>query len=124
MVIIVTIVNVRATADLQAAVLDRVDAAAGLRADAIQRWLDEQERSVVFLGGLFTEVASAQEDIRALLEEGASPDEMAAATDAVRTTLDYVIRQTADAQELIVLDIDGTIQVSTFPAHEGAGAVR
>ncbi len=118
-VIIVTIVNVRATADLQAAVLDRVDAAAGLRADAIQRWLDEQERSVIFLGGLFTEVASAQADIRALLEEGASPDEVAAATDSVRTTLDYVIRQTADAQELIILDIDGTIVVSTFPAHEG-----
>jgi PAS domain S-box-containing protein len=118
-VIIVTIVNVRATADLQAAVLDRVDAAAALRADGVQRWLDEQERSVVFLGGLFSEVGSAQQDIRALLEEGASDDEMAAATDAVRTTLDFVIRQTADAQELIILDIDGTIRVSTFPTHEG-----
>ncbi len=118
-VIIVTIVNVRATADLQEAVLDRVDAAAGLRADAVQRWLDEQERSIVFLGGLFNEVGSAQEDIRALLEDGSTPEEMAAATDVVRTTLDYVISQTADAQELIVLDSAGVISVSTFPGHEG-----
>ncbi|HEY8170665.1 MAG TPA: response regulator [Candidatus Limnocylindria bacterium] len=118
-VIIVTIVNIRATADLQAAVLDRVDAAAGLRADAVQRWLDEQERSVVFLGGLFAEVGSAQQDIRAVLEPGASPDEVAAATDEVRTTLDFVMSQTADAQELIILDIEGIIRVSTVPTHEG-----
>ena len=82
-VIIVTIVNVRATADLQEAVLDRVEAAAGLRADAVQRWLDEQERSIVFLGGLFNEVGSAQQDIRALLEEGSTPDEVAEFLDGV-----------------------------------------
>ena len=37
---------------LEAQVFDRLDAAAQLKADSLDRWLDEQRRNVVFVGGL------------------------------------------------------------------------
>ena len=44
------IVYLRATDDLTASVYDRLDAVAGIKADALDRWIDEQTRNVVFIG--------------------------------------------------------------------------
>ena len=43
------VVYVRATDDLTSSVYDRLDAVAGIKADALDRWIDEQTRNVVFV---------------------------------------------------------------------------
>src|SRR3954451_20917 len=50
--IVGTISYLRARSSLQSQVFDRLDAASQLRADSLDRWLDEQRRNVVFVGGL------------------------------------------------------------------------
>src|SRR3954469_7133730 len=47
-----TIVYVRATADLTAGVYDRLDAVASVKADSLERWIDEQTRNVVYIGSI------------------------------------------------------------------------
>ena len=114
--IIGAVVNIRATDDLRAAALDHLSTAADARVSAVERWLEEQRRNVTFSAGLFEESTDDREAIRSLLRAG--PD-VETARDAVRSTLAYVVRQSSATQELMVLDLDGTIQVSTFAAHEG-----
>ena len=42
----------RARSSLRDQVFDRLDAAEQLKADSLDRWIDEQRRNVVFVGGL------------------------------------------------------------------------
>ena len=58
------IVYARATGDLTASVYDRLDAVAGIKADALDRWIDEQSRNVVFVGV----VPGVGDDARAFLD--------------------------------------------------------
>ncbi len=46
-VVVGAVVYVRATDDLTASVYDRLDAVVGIKADALDRWIDEQTRNVV-----------------------------------------------------------------------------
>src|SRR5688500_8731993 len=48
--VVSAITYVRATSDLTSSVYDRLDAIAGLKAEALDRWIDEQIRNVVFVG--------------------------------------------------------------------------
>ncbi len=115
------VVNVRATDELRAAILDRVSAAAGLKTDAVQRWLEEQRRTAVFLAGLLGDAAGTtdRDDLRLLLlEEGTEADRAAART-SVDATLGFIVESAADAAELLLLDPDGVVRVSTVPTHEG-----
>ena len=116
--IIGVVVNVRATDDLRSAAIDHLSTAADSRVSAVQRWLEEHRRNVAFSAGLFEQTAEEREGIQSLLITGAGDVE--SARDSVRATLAYVVRQSSATQELMVLDLDGTIQVSTFTAHEGA----
>ena len=120
-VVVGLVVNVRATDDLRAAILDRVSAAAGLKTDSVERWLEEQRRTAVFLAGLLGNVAgtSDRDDLRLLLLEEGTDAERVAARQSVDATLGFIRESTADAKELLLLDSDGMIRVSTVPAHEG-----
>ena len=120
-VVVGLVVNVRATDDLRAAILDRVSAAAGLKTDSVERWLEEQRRTAVFLAGLLGDVAgtSDRDDLRLLLLEEGTDAERVAARQSVDATLGFIRESTADAKELLLLDSDGMIRVSTVPAHEG-----
>ena len=59
--------------------------------------------------------------VQLLLDPTSSPRARVAAADAVRATLSFAVGQTADAQELFLIDLDGRIVVSTNNAHEGTG---
>ncbi len=115
--IIGVVVNVRATDDLRSAAIDHLSTAADARVTAVERWLDEHRRSVSFSAGLFDQSTEAGDALRGLLVAG---DDSDAARNAVRETLAYVVRQSSATQELMVLDLEGRIRVSTFAAHEGA----
>lgn len=112
---------VRARDALQDSVFDRLDTAAGQKADSVDRWVDEQRRNVVFaaglLGGFETGSVELSRNVRRVLEDPRS--RRGNAHDSAVSVLKYIVSQTADAQELLVLDLRGEIVASTVPAHEG-----
>ena len=120
-VVVGLVVNVRATDDLRAAILDRVSAAAALKADSVERWLEEQRRTATFLAGLLGDAAgtSDRDDLRLLLLEEGTEAERAEARRSVDATLGFIVESTAGAKELLLLDTIGMVHVSTVPAHEG-----
>jgi PAS domain S-box-containing protein len=114
----------RARDELERSVFDRLEAAAELKADSLDRWVDEQRRNVVFVAGVLggyqtgAGLSAVNDDLLALLGEaetapGGDPSE------SVTGLLRYVVRQTADAQEFLVLDLDGTVVASTVAEREG-----
>ena len=113
----------RARGSLETTVFDRLNAAEQLKADSIDRWIDEQRRNVVFVAGLMGGFQSGTstgvgKDVQQVLAGAAGDARLAPARDGVRSVLKYVVSQTADAQELLVLDLDGRVVVSTVPDHE------
>ncbi len=127
-VLMVAVVGVvayqRARASIQGTVFDRLDAASELKADSLDRWIDEQRRNVVFVAGLLGgyETGGAVEGLNEEVERlvgGATGPQGRQAHDAVESILTYVVSKTADAQEFLVLDLDGTILESTVDEHEG-----
>jgi signal transduction histidine kinase/ActR/RegA family two-component response regulator len=120
--IVGTISYLRARDSLETSVFDRLSAANQLKADSIDRWVDEQRRNVVFVGGLlggFKSAGALGSDVRGLLERPPGDPGLAATRDTVASALAYVVGQTADAQEFLVLDLDGRVVVSTVRDHEG-----
>ena len=114
-VVVGAAVYARATSDLSASVFDRLEAVAAIKADALDRWVDEQSRNVVFVGVM----PGVGDDARVYLEPGSSSAERDAAETRLRTILATVVSQTADAEEISILSLDGTIAISTLAAHEG-----
>jgi PAS domain S-box-containing protein len=109
----------RARDALEASVYDRLDTAAEQKADSLDRWIDEQRRNAVFVAGLLGgyELGEAQglgAQTRELVEGARTGD----AHDAVVAALKYTVSQTADAEEFLVLDLDGHVVASTDPEHE------
>ena len=125
-----TVSYLRARDSLETLVFDRLSAAEQLKADSLDRWIDEQRRNVVFvaglLGGFRTEVGVPSGTssglggaVRDVLTRRPGDARTAAARASVRSVLGYVVSQTADAQEFLVLDLDGKVVVSTVRPHEG-----
>jgi signal transduction histidine kinase/ActR/RegA family two-component response regulator len=121
--IVGTVSYLRARDSVEGLVFDRLGAATQLKADALDRWIDEQRRNVVFVAGLLGGFESGTSggigrDARIVLGDAPRGRNDAAARASVRSVLRYVVGQTADAQELLVLDLDGRVVVSSVPAHE------
>jgi PAS domain S-box-containing protein len=110
-----TIVYARATSDLTTSVYERLDAVAGLKADALDRWIDEQSRNVVFVGVM----PGVGDDAREFLDPASRSCAREAAVERLRQMLAIVVSQSADAEEIFILDLDGTIRISTLADHEG-----
>jgi signal transduction histidine kinase/CheY-like chemotaxis protein len=113
----------RARDSLKTSVFDRLTAAEQLKADSLDRWIDEQRRNVVFVAGLLGGFQSGTQsglgnDVRKVLSHPAGAKETSAARAHIAPVLKYVVAQTADAQELSVLDLDGNVVVSTVPGED------
>ena len=120
--IVGTVSYLRARDSLETSVFERLSAANQLKADSIDRWIDEQRRSVVFVGGLLGGLwagGALGSDVRDLLERPPGDPRLAKTRSSVASALAYVVGQTADAQEFFVLDLDGRVVVSTVRDHEG-----
>ena len=113
------VVNARATDQLGAAAADRLDAAAALKVDAIEAWLDDQRNSVIFTAGLLSAGTDGSDPARTLLGGDANAADAADAAGTIREILVNVVEQSANADELVVLDAAGTVVVSSTPGHEG-----
>ncbi len=115
----------RAKSSLQGTVFDRLGSASELKAGSVNRWLDEQRRNVVFAAGLLSGSNAYGGSLGVLnrqLAELLNPTSSATkqeSHDSIDELLAYVVSETADAQEFMVLDPSGEIVVSTVPEHEG-----
>ena len=109
------VVYVRATDDVTRGLYDRLDAVAANKADALNRWIDEQTRNVVYVGS----ISGFGDDARAFLDPASPADVRAAAEARLRDDLKKVVVGTADAEEIYILDLDGIVRLSTFTTHEG-----
>ncbi len=121
--IVGTVSYLRARSSLETSVFDRLSAAERLKADSIDRWIDEQRRNVVFVAGLLGGFQSGTSsgvgsDVHEVLARAPGAAQAARARAGVQSVLEYVVSQTADAQEFLVLDLDGRVVVSTVRAHE------
>jgi PAS domain S-box-containing protein len=110
------VVYVRATNDLTNAVYDRLDAAAALKTDALSRWIDEQTRNVVYVGA----IPGFGDDARVFLDASATTAARDQAGQRLRNDLGTVVRQMSDAEEIFILDLNGTVRLSTLARDEGA----
>jgi signal transduction histidine kinase/CheY-like chemotaxis protein/HAMP domain-containing protein len=114
----------RARSTLQASIYERLDAALEQKASAVNSWIDDQRRNVVFVGQLFGSTQSSGDpQLKRLSQELLSPDTgpvaRRTAHDVILATLNGVVSQTADAEEYLILDQNGTVRLSTVAAHEG-----
>ena len=115
LLVVGVIVYARATDDLTNGVFDRLEAVAAVKADALDRWIDEQTRNVVYVGA----IPGFGDDARIYLDPAAAASDRDAARARLRSDLETVVSKTADAEEIFILGLDGTIQLSTLGGDEG-----
>jgi adenylate cyclase len=100
---------------LEASAYDRLSAVADARTDALDRWIAEQQRNIVFIGTL----PEVGREGRILVAEDAKPPVRRQAHSVLERQLTSAVRRMSDAQELLILNLQGEIVASTFVAHEG-----
>ena len=90
----------RARSSLESQVFNRLDAAEQLKADSLDRWLDEQRRNVVFVGGLLGGYISGNasgsglaQATQSVLEGGPGGARGTPAHASVEAALKYVVRR-------------------------------
>ena len=113
--IVGSVVYVRATSDLTNAVYERLDAVAAVKADALGRWIDEQYRNVVYVG----QIPGFGDDAGVLLDPSSPSAARAASRAHLTAELKTVVDQMSDAEEIFILDLAGTIQLSTLAGDVG-----
>jgi PAS domain S-box-containing protein len=113
----------QARSALRDSAVARLGTAADQKSDSLDRWIDEQRRNVVFtaglLGGYTGKATSIGGPAQTLLDPGAGTAAQGAARKEVVDILQYTVSQTTDAEEFVVLDLDGRIVASTDLEHEG-----
>ena len=115
-VAVAVIAFLRARDSLESSVYDRLGAVADAKSEALDRWIDEQQRSLVFIGSL-PQVGRAGE---AMLDRNSGPERRETAHDQLAAALTNTVQQTSEAEEYLVLDLQGGVRLSTVPDHEGA----
>src|SRR5882672_5179402 len=96
--IVGTISYLRARSSLQGQVFDRLNAAEQLKADSLDRWLDEQRRNVVFVGGLLGGYLSGDagglaQATQTVINQGSASAKGKAAHNSVESAFKYIVSQ-------------------------------
>jgi signal transduction histidine kinase/HAMP domain-containing protein len=106
---------VRATETLKQSIFDRLQAVATLKEEGFIRWVDEQRRNVVFIAWL----PEVRFQAGSLLSHSESGSDYRNAYQLLAELLRFVVTSTSDSAELFILDLKGSIVLSTDKAHEG-----
>ncbi len=106
---------IEATDALQASVFERLNAVATLKADELNRWVNDQLRDVLFVAGL----PSVQTQGEILLRQSAASPAYQAAYQALSENLTKIIAQKPGLREIFILDLDGNVIISTDLSHVG-----
>jgi PAS domain S-box-containing protein len=114
-----TVAFIRAREALKQSVFDRLQAVANLKEDELNRWTDDQRRDVVFIAWL----PEVREKAGSLLGSPEAAPAYQAAYDLLTEYLKFVVTSTSDSTELLILDLNGIVALSTDKAHEGQNQV-
>ncbi len=105
----------RAREALKQSVFDRLQAVASLKEDELNRWADDQRRNVVFIAWL-PEVRAQASSLLSYPESDLAYQQAYA---LLTEYLKFVVTSTSDSTELLILNLNGEIALSTDKAHEG-----
>jgi signal transduction histidine kinase/HAMP domain-containing protein len=105
----------RAREALKQSIFNRLEAVSTLKEDALNRWIDDQRRDVVFIAWL----PEVGEQAGLLLSRPESSSEFQTAYTILSEYLKFLVTSTSDSAELFILDLDGNIILSTDKSHEG-----
>jgi signal transduction histidine kinase len=109
------LVYVQATATLTQSVFDRLHAVSILKEDGLNRWVDQQRLDLVFIAW--------QPEVRTqagnLLGDSATPGDRALAHQYLADYLKFVVTSVSDSDELMVMDLNGYVILSTQEQHDG-----
>jgi signal transduction histidine kinase len=108
-------VYVQATNDLEQSVIDRLAAVSSLKEDALTRWVNDQSRNLVFVAWM----PSIQAQAGRVLDESQSSRIRAGSKEVLAANLSSIVGSMSDAEELILMDLEGNIVVSSNRRHEG-----
>jgi hypothetical protein len=105
----------QATRSLTDSVFDRLGAVATLKEDSLNRWIDQQRLNIVFTAFQPT----VQQQAGTLLDDSVSAADRKTAYAAISDYLKFVVTSVSDSSELLILDLNGKVVLSTLPDHEG-----
>ena len=105
----------QAAESLKESSYDRLRAVAVLKETSINRWVDEQRRNLTFIAWL----PEIQEQAGTLLDPGSDSASYQQAYSVLANYLIYVVSSVSDAEELFILDLNGTVVLSTSASQEG-----
>jgi len=98
----------QAVQSLEVSVEDKLNTVAELKAESLNRWLEEQQRNAVFLANL-TEIRSLSAD---LLNQDLPIRDRELAHRELTKLLKIIVQRTTDFQDIQILDMNGQIVVS------------
>jgi PAS domain S-box-containing protein len=105
----------QAAATLQQSLFSQLGAVATLKEDNLVRWVEDERQNVVFVAG----TSEMEQQSERVLDAARPAAERQTARAALSTYLRYVLTSASDSQELLILDLNGEVVLSTTPAHEG-----
>jgi signal transduction histidine kinase len=100
---------------LTESVYERLQAVATLKEDGLNRWVDKQRLSIVFI----TSIPEVRRQSGALINTAPASPEWGEAYSILQVYLTSVISELAELDELLILNLDGKVLLSTLPDHEG-----
>jgi signal transduction histidine kinase/HAMP domain-containing protein/ActR/RegA family two-component response regulator len=116
MVAIVCVVTYyRAKASLESSVYARLGAVADAKTGALDSWVADQQRNLVFIGTL-PQIGTEADQV---LGTKTGEKRQKAARAAMTKELTTVVNRTTDAQEFLLLSPSGVVEVSTVAGHAG-----
>jgi PAS domain S-box-containing protein len=105
----------QATQTLTSSVYDRLNAVATLKENGLNNWVDDQTQNVVMLAWL----PNVRSQAGTFLSMPDSSPEKKQAYRALSDFLHLVITRTSYTDELYLIDMNGTIAISSDKSHEG-----
>lgn len=105
----------RAREALKQSIFTRLEAVATLKETTLNRWIDDQRRDVVFIAWL----PEVGEQSGILLNSPPDSAEYQSAYAILSAYLKFLVTSTSDSAELLILNLDGKIVLSTDKSHEG-----
>ena len=106
---------VQATGALKQSVFDRLEAVSTLKEDGFDHWVDDQLQNEVMIAWM----PVVREQTGTLLSTPWSDPNHQMAYTSLSEYLNLVVTQTSYSEEMFILDLNGTVVVSTDKTHEG-----
>lgn len=106
---------VQATEALKESVFDRLDAVSTLKEDGFDHWVDDQLQNVVMIAWL----PAVREQTGTLLSHGRSGPGYQQAYASLTDYLSLGVTKSSYSDEMFILDLNGTVVLSTDKTHEG-----